>query len=207
MATQTKSMHELWKDSYLTSGSEEYIEELYEEYLQQPQNVAPEWREYFDKLANQISRQQPDVSHAAIREQFLQMARHPSRGTSSRQQESAYDIRQERIIELIGAYRRLGHLQAQIDPLGMRQPIYSPMLELAYYGFNDQDLKKDFNTGSFTSLGKSSATLGEIYEGLALNTCISIAQKKLSGYATASSKAGRNSVRQLMRNCVFSIAW
>jgi 2-oxoglutarate dehydrogenase E1 component len=166
MATQTKSMHELWKDSYLTSGSEEYIEELYEEYLQQPQNVAPEWREYFDKLANQISRQQPDVSHAAIREQFLQMARHPSRGTSSRQQESAYDIRQERIIELIGAYRRLGHLQAQIDPLGMRQPIYSPMLELAYYGFNDQDLKKDFNTGSFTSLGKSSATLGEIYEGL-----------------------------------------
>lgn len=166
MSTKTKSMQELWQDSYLTSGSEEYLEELYEQYLHSPQAVAPEWREYFDRLATQIARQAPDVSHAAIREQFLQMARNPSRGTAVRPAEAAYDQRQERVIEMIAAYRRLGHLQAQIDPLQMRPPIYSPTLELAYYGFSDQDLKKEFNTGSFTSLGKSTATLGEIHEGL-----------------------------------------
>ncbi len=166
MATQTKSMQELWQDSYLTSGSEEYLEELYEQYLQNPQDVAPQWRQYFDALAQQISRKGPDVSHAAIKEQFLQLARSPARGAVVRGSDAAYDQRQERVIELIAAYRRLGHLQAMTDPLNMRQAIYSPTLELAYYGFTDQDLKKEFNTGSFTSLNKSTATLAEIHEGL-----------------------------------------
>ncbi|HTM63347.1 MAG TPA: 2-oxoglutarate dehydrogenase E1 component [Gammaproteobacteria bacterium] len=161
-------MQELWQDSYLTSGSEEYLEELYEQYLQDPQTVTPEWREYFNSLTQTMQRQKPDVSHAAVREQFLQMARNPVRGggAAARAMETVYDQRQERVIELITAYRRLGHLQAQIDPLEMREPIYSPTLELAYYGFNDQDLKKEFNTASFTSLGKPSATLGEIYDSL-----------------------------------------
>src|SRR3990167_8165097 len=174
MVTQTKSMQQLWQDSYLTSGSEEYLEELYEQYLQNPQDVAPEWRQYFDKLAQQMTRQQPDVSHTAVREHFLQLARHPVRGSSARAMDTAYDQRQERVIEMIAAYRRLGHLQAQIDPLEMRPPIYSPTLELAYYGFSDQDLKKDFNTGSFTSLGKSTATLGQIYDKLRSVYCDSI---------------------------------
>lgn len=166
MATPTKSMQELWQDSYLTSGSEEYIEEIYEQYLQDPANVTPEWRQYFEQLAMQTGRQTPDVSHAAIRAQFLQMARHPERNAAVRTMETAYDQRQERVIEMIAAYRRLGHLQAQIDPLQMRQPIYSPTLELAYYGFSEQDMKQEFSTGSFTALNKSSATLAEIHDGL-----------------------------------------
>jgi 2-oxoglutarate dehydrogenase E1 component len=166
MSTQTKSMQALWQDSYLTSGSEEYIEELYEQYLLDPQAITPEWRQYFDELKQQSARQTPDASHAAIREQFLQMAKNPVRTAIANAVDSVYDQRQERVIELIAAYRRLGHLQATIDPLHFMQPIYSPTLELAYYGFNDQDLKKDFNTGSFTSLGKSTATLSEIHESL-----------------------------------------
>lgn len=166
MSTQTKSMQELWQDSYLTSGNEEYLEELYEQFLQNPKSVAPEWENYFNSLARQMPRQQSDISHAAVREHFLQLARNPVRGANARTMDTAYDQRQERVIELISAYRRLGHLQAQIDPLEMRQPIYSPTLELAYYGFNDQDLKKDFSTGSFTALGKSTATLGQIYDKL-----------------------------------------
>ncbi len=166
MSTHTRSMQDLWQDSYLTSGSEEYLEELYEQYLQDPQAVAPEWQRYFNDLTQQISRKMPDVSHAAIREQFLQMARQSSRAMSPASTDGGYDQRQERVVEMIAAYRRLGHLQANIDPLQFRQPIYSPTLELAYYGFSDQDLKKDFNCGSFTSLNKSTATLAEIHEGL-----------------------------------------
>ena len=58
--------------------------------------------------------------------------------------ENFHDQQQERVIELINAYRTLGHLQAVTDPLKMAQPIYNPTLELAYYGFTDQDLKKVF---------------------------------------------------------------
>lgn len=173
MSTQTKSMQDLWQDSYLTSGSEEYIEELYEQYLQNPQAITPEWRAYFDKLVAQNAGR-PDVSHAAIRQQFLEMANHPSLGLSPSSSEVGYDQRQERVIELITAYRRLGHLQAKIDPLRFLQPIYSPSLEMAYYGFGGQDFDKEFNTGSYTGLGKSSAPLKDIHESLRRVYCGSI---------------------------------
>ena len=68
------------------------------------------------------------------------------------------DQQQERVIELINAYRTLGHLQSNIDPLGLYKGLYSPTLELAYYGFSDQDLQKHFNVGSFAGLNKSTAT-------------------------------------------------
>tara|TARA_R110000868_G_scaffold6011_3_gene34941 strand:- start:794 stop:3622 length:2829 start_codon:yes stop_codon:yes gene_type:complete len=173
MATKAKSMQELWKDSYLTSGSEEYLEELYEQYLQNPQDLTPEWLKYFDTLAEQVVRTKPDVSHAAIRKQFLEIARHSNHPVSGHV-DSAYDQRQERVIELIEAYRRLGHLQAQIDPLQFRQPIYSPTLELAYYGFTDKDLKQTFSTGSLTSLNQSSASLSDIHDSLRRVYCGSI---------------------------------
>ena len=34
-------------------------------------------------------------------------------------------LQQEKVIELINAYRSLGHLQANIDPLGLYETSYS----------------------------------------------------------------------------------
>ena len=48
----------------------------------------------------------------------------------------------------------------------MYSGVYSPNLELAYYGFSDQDLKKTFNVGSYSGLNKSTATLSEINQSL-----------------------------------------
>ena len=67
----------------------------------------------------QINAPIADVSHAAIREQFLQLARHSAHTTGCQGMESYQDQQQESVIELIAAYRRLGHLQANIDPLGL----------------------------------------------------------------------------------------
>ncbi|VVC75941.1 2-oxoglutarate dehydrogenase E1 component [Aquicella siphonis] len=174
MTTQPRTMQELWQDTYLSSGNEAYLETLYENYLADPQSVAPEWRNYFEQLLQRVPRTSPDVSHAAIREQFLQLARESAKVAAVSGIETYHDQQQERVIELIAAYRRLGHLQANIDPLGMYKGIYSPTLELAYYGFTDQDLKKTFNVGSFTGLNKSSATLAEIYDALRRVYCNTI---------------------------------
>ena len=163
---QSKSMQELWQDSYLAAGNEGYLEGLYETYLANPQDVAPEWRSYFDNLLQRMSRTTPEVSHEAVRQEFLQLAKHPSKAMTIQGMESYHDQQQERVIELIAAYRCLGHLQADIDPLKLCQPIYSPTLELGYYGFSEQDLKKTFNVGSFTGLNKATASLNEIYQGL-----------------------------------------
>lgn len=166
MATKSKTMQEQWQDSYLASGNEEYLEELYEQYLNRPESLDKEWQEYFSNLSQQLSRGTPDVSHSAIQEHFKNAARMGARSVNSYGMDTPHDQRQELVVELITSYRRLGHLQADIDPLRIKQPIYSPTLELGYYGFSDQDLQKQFNVGSFSSLGKASASLEEIHAGL-----------------------------------------
>lgn len=136
-----KSLKDVWRDSYLSSGNEGYLEELYETYLTNPQHVTPEWRHYFDNLLHQVVREAAEVSHTVLREQFAQMARQPKGLAAATHVDPYYLKQQERVIELISAYRCLGHLQANIDPLGLRESMDSPMLELSYYGFTTRILK------------------------------------------------------------------
>lgn len=168
----TKTMQDLWKDSYLGSGSEAYLEDLYENYLADPESIAPEWQTYFNKLRQQ-SPATADVSHAAIQKEFKQLAR-LSANRQAMSVEPYQGQQQERVIELIAAYRRLGHLQANIDPLQLTKAPYNKTLELGYYGFTPQDLEKTFNTSSFSALNKSSATLNEIHQSLRRVYCNTI---------------------------------
>jgi len=165
MTTQSKTMQELRQDSYL-AGNEEYLEEMYEAWLGDPTSVTPAWSHYFNQLATRLPRPTPDISHAAVREQFLELARHSAKVMTVSGIETYHDQKQENVVELIAAYRRLGHLRANIDPLNIYQGVYSPTLELAYYGFTDQDLNKTYNVGSFAGLNKASATLTEIHQAL-----------------------------------------
>ncbi len=174
MSTQSKTMQELWKDSYLASGNEAYLEDLYESYISDPNSVSPEWRNYFQQLTSQLTRAKPDVPHAAIREEFLQLARNSARTMAVQSVEGYQNQQQERLVELINAYRRFGHLQANIDPLGMYKGVYNPALELTYYGFSDQDKSKTFNVGSFGGLNKASGTLSEIHQALRRVYCNTI---------------------------------
>ncbi|MGB0502829.1 MAG: 2-oxoglutarate dehydrogenase E1 subunit family protein, partial [Thalassolituus sp.] len=43
-------MEQLWSTSQLAGGNVAYIEELFETYLRDPNEVPEEWRNYFDKL-------------------------------------------------------------------------------------------------------------------------------------------------------------
>jgi 2-oxoglutarate dehydrogenase E1 component len=81
---------------------------------------------------------------------------------------------QEKVIDLIAAYRSVGHLQANIDPLGLYRGIDNPTLTLDYYGFTEADLNTVFDVGSFSGLQKSSASLREIYDMLRKVYCGSI---------------------------------
>lgn len=172
MTMQTKSMQDLWRDSYL-AGSEAYLEDLYETYLENPEAVTPDWRRFFDNLKQTMASEPGDVSHAAIREQFLKLARESQR-LSAESMGSYQDEQQERVIDLINAYRTVGHLQADIDPLKMYKGVQHPALSLNYYGFSEQDLNKTFSAGSFSALNKERATLKEIHEALKRVYCSSI---------------------------------
>lgn len=166
MAMHPKTMQERWKDSYLSSGNEGYLEDLYETYLSNPDAVAPDWHHYFDQLLKQFPREKGDVSHKAIREALLEQARFSSRTLAVEGLSTAHDQKQERVFELIDAYRRLGHLRADTDPLHLAVPTENPMLEITYYGFEDSDLNKHFSTGTFAGMSQETATLAQIHDAL-----------------------------------------
>src|SRR3990167_10400844 len=133
-----KSMQELQKDSYLSGENDRYLENLYETYLKTPNEIAPEWQRYFHDLSQGNS----DISHADIREYFSKLARQTSRTAYTQAVDSEHQHKQEKVIDLISAYRSLGHLQANIDPLGLYQGIQNATLELSYYGFTESDLNR-----------------------------------------------------------------
>ncbi len=166
MKKELQSMQNLWKDSYLSAGNDEYLEELYDTYLKTPNELSPEWQDFFKQMAESTS----DVSHKDIRNYFLQIARQSK--TSSVQGVDAYhQHQQEKVIDLITAYRSFGHLHANIDPLGLLKIPQNATLDLNYYGFTDADLSTQFDVGTFAELNKSTASLGEIYQALRKTYC------------------------------------
>lgn len=160
---QDKSMKALEETSYLSGGNAAYIEELYEAYLKDPKSVAQEWQNLFQSLPAVANMGTTDVSHADIRNYFIQLARQPRGLQISVNEDVLKERKQQHVYDLIEAYRRFGHLAAKIDPLGTPRPEV-PELQLSQYNLSQQD----FNTSFFTDsvLESSTATLGDIYKRL-----------------------------------------
>ncbi|HEX4335386.1 MAG TPA: 2-oxoglutarate dehydrogenase E1 component [Polyangiaceae bacterium] len=80
-------------------------------------------------------------------------------------------IRQDRVDQLVRAYRVRGHMIAKIDPLGMPR---APMAELdpKYYHLTEEDMDRRFS--SRTIYGTETLTLREILERLRNTYCRSI---------------------------------
>ncbi len=133
------------RSSQLAGGNADYIEDLYEQYLVAPDSVGAQWKAYFDGLKG---REAGDVPHSAVREQIRIAARgngHAALAAAPATDESAR--KQGAVQKLITAYRSRGHLQANIDPLGMAGKPEAPDLGLAFHGLADGDLDISFGTG------------------------------------------------------------
>ena len=66
-----------WATSHIAGGNAEYVEALYEAYLQDPNGVSPQWREYFDKLPLVQSEAGTlhDLPHSVLRERFARIGK------------------------------------------------------------------------------------------------------------------------------------
>lgn len=80
-------------------------------------------------------------------------------------------IRQDRVDQLVRAYRVRGHMIAKIDPLGMPRPPITELDPKAYH-LNEEDLDRRFS--SRTIYGTETLTLREILERLRNTYCRSI---------------------------------
>src|SRR3990167_5787586 len=178
------SMQEFQQNSYLAGVNADYVEQLYETYLQNPENVATEWRNYFASLAD--GQMTADFSHESIRRQFQQMAKQTV--VVAHASDAAAIEKQVAVDRLISAYRRFGHLNANIDPLGAPRPKDS-RLELSYYHLSSADLNTTFHSRDL--LLKPQATLKEIHYTLQTIYCGTVGVQ----YSTISDEIERTWLR------------
>lgn len=155
-------------NSYLFGANAPFIEELYEQYLDNPASVTDQWRDYFDQLQNMPGTSGPDVAHAPVIASFAQRAKLPALRQVVATPVS--DKKQVAVLQMINAFRFLGCRWAQLDPLKRVERPTIAELDPAYYGFTEADLSQTFNTGSF-AFGPERATLREILDGLRQTYC------------------------------------
>lgn len=170
-----QSMEELWSTSELAGGNVAYIEELYETFLKDPNEVPEQWRNYFEKLPRVDDTVTVDTPHKPIREQFLLISKnqHRARPVSQSAVSSEYDQKQMQVLQLIQAYRARGHQHAKLDPLKLMAREQVPDLDLHFHGLSKADLDSKFNTGTLFT-GQDEATLKEILESLESTYCGSV---------------------------------
>jgi len=167
-------MKSMWESSPFAGGNQAYIEELFENYLSDPNSVAEEWRTLFSSLPENGSNS--DISHSAIREHFKRLAKSPKNGApaSAEMVTLDHDRKQIKVTNLIHAYRLQGHLHAQINPLGYRELENVPETELSLedHGLHVNDLGTVFKADTF--VGPKQMPLGELYKALTDTYCGSI---------------------------------
>jgi 2-oxoglutarate dehydrogenase E1 component len=135
-----------------------YVEQLYAEYLRDPASIPPAWRDYFTGSAagdrfGTTSRLGPSFRPASI---FNPPVAAGGNGAIAVTPQKA---RQDRVDQIVRAYRVRGHIVAQVDPLHHPRP-HRPELKPGYYGFTRDDLDRAFS--SRTIHGAAERTLREI---------------------------------------------
>ncbi|MCW3479766.1 2-oxoglutarate dehydrogenase E1 component [Neisseriaceae bacterium JH1-16] len=147
--------------SYLFGGNAPFIEELYEQFLTDPNSVEGEWRDYFEKLAQAPGAAERDVPHQPIQESFIQLVKKPINGqrvSTATDWESMQ--KQVAVLKLIAAWRVLGSRQANLDPLKRMDQDTVAELDPAQNGLTDADMAVQFNVGSL--VGPQKLPLSEI---------------------------------------------
>jgi 2-oxoglutarate dehydrogenase E1 component len=151
-------MREYQQSSSLFGANAPYVEELYEQYLQDPSSVPESWRAQFDALPNVGGHSAKDVAHTPIIEAFAERAKQGAVRTVAG---AADDGKQLKVLQFIRAHRVLGSRQSQLDPLHRLEVAPVPELELAYYGLTEADMNREFSMGSWQG-GVNKAKLKDI---------------------------------------------
>lgn len=142
-----------------------FAEQVYQAYRQDPESVSPEWKAYFDG-------QQMPVNGATdyqLGPSFRPSSIFGAAGQNGRSTGTpGVDIyKQERVDQLIRAFRVRGHRIAKLDPLGRQCESFSE-LELGHYGLSESDLDLVF---SASSVGEHHMTLRDILSLLRSTYC------------------------------------
>ncbi len=141
--------------SLLNGQNIAFLEDVYEQFQEDPNSVSPEWQRYLSSLGSNPSSSQ-----------FTQTA------PSSKGLDATMATKQGSVSRLISTYRAMGHKLAQIDPINEMEPQDASELELKYHGLSDADLDTVFDTGPLRAPDR--LPLRDIVAILKANYCGSI---------------------------------
>jgi 2-oxoglutarate dehydrogenase E1 component len=153
---------------FINRSNAEYVDSLYQQYLRDPASVDPQWALFFAGF----EAARGNGAHA--------VAVAPSAAERS-----------IGVFDLIHSYRELGHLIADLDPLGHNQTTH-PLLEPAEFGFGEADLDRVVECPSFK--GCASAPIRELVARLRATYCGTLAVE----YMDISDKEQRTWLQERM---------
>jgi 2-oxoglutarate dehydrogenase E1 component len=163
-------MNDKFDSTLYFGGNAPFVEEVYENYLNDPTSVSPEWREYFDHLAQMPGFVARDVAHAPVIAAFAELAKDGGFRPAAPVSSATEHKKQSAVGQLVTAYRSLGTRWADLDPLKRLPRPKLDELEPSFYGFTDADLNQTFNVGSLKGLPEN-AKFSEILETLKQTYC------------------------------------
>jgi 2-oxoglutarate dehydrogenase E1 component len=148
--------------TFLTGANAGFIAELYTRFLEDPQAVDESWRRFFSEMTDDVS--------SVLTELHGPHWAKPARPITGNGAAPGAEIDENalrrattdsiRALQLIRSYRVRGHLEADLDPLGLDKRGHHPELDYHSHGFTESDLGRQIFINNL--FGRERATLREI---------------------------------------------
>lgn len=119
------------KFSYIGTGDVSAIDDLFQNYLREPNSVDASWRDFFKGF--EFARTSYNGEGAVIPDNIA---------------------KEFKVITLINGYRQRGHLFTQTNPVRERRS-YKPSLDIDNFGLTEKDLETVFQAGNEIGIGPS----------------------------------------------------
>lgn len=155
--------------SWPNESNAAYVEELLEAYRRDPGALPAAWRAYFERMLAVDAAASRYRGQPAFDPGSLFSSNGHGRPAAREAHVADAESLQDRIDQMVRAYRVRGHMRAQLDPLGLPRGGEHPELEPEYYGLGPQHLEQHFS--SRTIAGAASRTLREILSLLRNTYC------------------------------------
>ncbi len=143
----TQIIQEMKDFQYITSSHPSYIENLYNDFVKDPNTVDTEMRKFFEGF------------DFAINSGVAPAIAAPTNGASKTSSSNGAAVssldKEFAVYQLIVAYRRKAHLIADTNPIRKRKD-RQPNLELEFFGLSESDMASQFEAGKFVGMGKAS---------------------------------------------------
>lgn len=130
------------KNSYAQISQSQYIEQLYQEYLKNPDQIEESWRRFFEGF---------------------EFAAEKSFSNNNFEKSNSLSV-----YKLVEAYRTYGHMFADVNPIEISEKARPKVLDLKEYGLNDLNEKVQ----SFGVFKESEVTLQSLVDKLNKTYCL-----------------------------------